>query len=82
MDTKLTVLCGEDSPKQICPKCAPKSKKEEVVDYNMDIRLEQVVEYEPSTRLITLPCSHTFTIETLDGHAQMADYYVESEQGK
>ena len=44
--------------------------------------LEQVMQDEPNTRFITLPCRHIFTVETLDGHVQMSDFYDQQETGE
>jgi hypothetical protein len=35
-----------------------------------------------SERLITLDCGHIFTVETLDGHCHMGEYYVVDLMGK
>ena len=34
-----------------------------------------------SERLIKLPCGHTFTVETLDGHCKMSEYYETDPMG-
>ncbi|KAJ7163577.1 hypothetical protein C8R43DRAFT_1171786, partial [Mycena crocata] len=79
-------VCGEDCMIQVCSLCAPDAVKEDVVDFLMYRKLKDV---EPATGtldelLITLPkCGHVFTVETLDGHCGMTDFYTrEGAEGK
>jgi len=58
--------------------CQEQSRLDCRVDLSIGNTLEQVIEEDPTTRFITLPCSHTLSIETLDGHAQINDYYHQS----
>jgi hypothetical protein len=44
--------------------------------------LETVVHEEPNTRFITLACQHVFTVESLDGHFQMGDFYEQDDIGR
>lgn len=37
---------------------------------------------DPAERLITLACKHAFTVETLDGHCRMSEFYVVDEMGR
>ena len=62
--------------------CQEQSRLDCRVDLSIGNTLEQVIEEDPTTRFITLPCSHTLSIETLDGHAQINDYYHQSAEGK
>ncbi|KAJ7497553.1 hypothetical protein FB451DRAFT_1211927 [Mycena latifolia] len=79
-------VCGEDCSIQTCPICAPDNVKQNVVDLLLYRKLEDI---EPSAGtldelLITLPkCHHVFTVETLDGHCGMGDFYTrEGAEGK
>ncbi|KAK7005664.1 hypothetical protein R3P38DRAFT_3038842 [Favolaschia claudopus] len=71
-------VCGEDCNIQICPICAPIHLRQTVVDFVLYRTLDDV---EPDTGtldelVITLPkCRHVFTVETLDGHCNMTDFY-------
>ena len=75
----LSTVCGEKCQKQICVLClAPDSeKRKDVVDLVMQRTLAEIdlSSTDVSERLITLDCRHTFTVETLDGHCSMQDYY-------
>ncbi|KAJ6587167.1 hypothetical protein DFH09DRAFT_248112 [Mycena vulgaris] len=72
-------VCGEDCLLQVCPVCAPTNLKQNIVDLILYRKLEDV---EPSAGtldelLITLPkCGHVFTVETLDGHCGMNEFYT------
>ncbi|KAI0056438.1 hypothetical protein BV25DRAFT_1872764 [Artomyces pyxidatus] len=70
-------VCGEPCASQICVSCLPQDRRSDIVDFilqrsleDIDLSLEDV-----SERLISLECGHTFTMETLDGHCGMANYY-------
>ncbi|KAJ8583241.1 hypothetical protein M405DRAFT_937339 [Rhizopogon salebrosus TDB-379] len=82
---KCPSVCGEECDVQICPRCAPGDKKNQVVDFIMQRTLSEV-EPELGTldeMTITIPsCKHTFTIETLDGHCGMSDFYLQKEPGE
>ncbi|KAJ7496030.1 hypothetical protein B0H11DRAFT_2171669 [Mycena galericulata] len=72
-------VCGEDCTIQICPVCAPDNLKQNVVDLLMYRQLQDVQPTEGTLEelLITLPkCGHVFTVETLDGHCGMGDFYT------
>ncbi|KAF8210466.1 P-loop containing nucleoside triphosphate hydrolase protein [Mycena galopus ATCC 62051] len=72
-------VCGEDCTIQTCPICAPDHFKEAVVDFVLYRKLDDI---DPSAGtldelLITLPkCRHVFTVETLDGHCGIGDFYT------
>lgn len=70
-------MCGEPCSQQICPLCAPKDKKKDIVDLIMQRTLADLdsSSRDVAERIITLDCGHTFTVETLDGHCSMTDYY-------
>lgn len=79
---KIFTVCGEDCTIQICPQCAPGHIKTSVVDFIMQRTLEDVDPDQGSLDelLIRLPkCQHVFTVETLDGHCGMTDYYQREE---
>ncbi|OAX35179.1 hypothetical protein K503DRAFT_868436 [Rhizopogon vinicolor AM-OR11-026] len=79
---KCPSVCGEDCQVQLCPQCASDDKKNHVVDFIMQRTLSEVTP-ELGTldeMTITIPsCKHTFTIETLDGHCGMSDFYRQRE---
>ncbi|KAF8867865.1 P-loop containing nucleoside triphosphate hydrolase protein [Gymnopilus junonius] len=72
-------VCGEDCSMQSCPQCSPPYKKEQVVDLILSRTLADI---EPESGglddlVITIPsCRHVFTVETLDGHTGMTDFYT------
>ena len=72
------LVCGEDCYIQICPSCADANTKSKVVDFIMGRTMEDI-DINQNTLdeiLITLPiCSHSFTVETLDGHCDMTQFY-------
>ncbi|KAJ7091139.1 hypothetical protein C8R44DRAFT_817142 [Mycena epipterygia] len=79
-------VCGENCAIQICPICATDTVKQNVVDFLLYRKLEDI---EPTAGtldelLITLPkCGHVFTVETLDGHCGMQNFYTrEGAEGK
>ncbi|KAG1904255.1 uncharacterized protein F5891DRAFT_1206968, partial [Suillus fuscotomentosus] len=82
---KCPSVCGEDCDIQICPQCASDDKKRHVVDFILQRTLSEVTP-ELNTldeMLITIPsCKHTFTVETLDGHCSMNDFYVQNDFGQ
>lgn len=49
----------------------------EVVDFLLQRKLNEIdlSSHDVGDRLITLGCGHIFTVETLDGHCGMNDYY-------
>lgn len=70
-------LCGESCGRQVCPQCATPDQKEQVVDMILSTTLEDIdlTDSGLDNILITLPCKHTFTVETLDGVCGLRDYY-------
>ncbi|KAJ8523127.1 hypothetical protein ONZ45_g408 [Pleurotus djamor] len=77
-------VCGEDCTIQICNICAPESRLSQVVDL---ILYRTLGDIDPDMNAvdeltITLPkCRHVFTVETLDGHTGLGDYYTSDEAG-
>ncbi|KDR70088.1 hypothetical protein GALMADRAFT_255486 [Galerina marginata CBS 339.88] len=71
-------VCGENCAVQVCPKCAPAHKKDQVVDLILSRTLLDVMPELGGLDelLITIPsCGHVFTVETLDGHTGINDFY-------
>ncbi|KAF9268371.1 hypothetical protein L218DRAFT_954733 [Marasmius fiardii PR-910] len=70
-------VCGEPCSDQTCVECLPTEAKADIVDFLMQRTLAEIDMDldETSDRLITLRCGHIFTVETLDGHCHMSDYY-------
>ncbi len=76
-------VCGEPCLQQKCIECLSDEDKMDIVDYAMQRTLAEIPvgSEDISDRLITLDCGHVFTVETLDGHCQMIDYYEVDEMG-
>ncbi|KAK0433784.1 hypothetical protein EV421DRAFT_1718181 [Armillaria borealis] len=76
-------VCGEPCLQQKCIECLSDEDKMDIVDYAMQRTLADIPvgSEDISDKLITLDCGHVFTIETLDGHCQMTDYYEVDEMG-
>ncbi|KAJ8454017.1 hypothetical protein ONZ51_g13274 [Trametes cubensis] len=60
-----------------CVLCLEQDRKSDIVDFIMQRRLDEVdlESTDVSDRLVTLACGHIFTVETLDGHCGMSEYY-------
>ena len=71
------LVCGEPCEQQTCVECLPEERKADIVDFIMQRRLDEVdlSSDDIAERLIKLECGHIFTVETLDGHCKMSDYY-------
>ncbi|KAH9052543.1 hypothetical protein EDB87DRAFT_1570453 [Lactarius vividus] len=76
-------ICGEPCEQQICIICLPDERKVDIVDFIMQRRLDEIDlnSDDISERLIRLECGHTFTVETLDGHCNMSEYYESDAMG-
>lgn len=62
----------------MCLECAPKEQLEAIADMILQRSLRELDPSRGSVDelIITLPsCKHTFTVETLDGHCGIQDYY-------
>ncbi|GAA6061540.1 hypothetical protein JCM10212_002747 [Sporobolomyces blumeae] len=73
----------EPCEKQVCPKCALPDRKTDVVDF---ILMSTLADFDPndpdpSQRLITIDCGHTFTVETLDGLFEIELFYSRDSEG-
>ncbi|KAH9032058.1 AAA domain-containing protein [Lactarius pseudohatsudake] len=57
--------------------CGHRCPSIDIVDFIMQRRLDEIdlSSDDISERLIKLECGHIFTVETLDGHCNMSDYY-------
>lgn len=72
------IVCGEPCDSQICPTCASEVEQDQLVDLIMGTKMNET---DPNSDdladiLVTLPCRHTFTVETLDGHCDINSYYI------
>jgi hypothetical protein len=77
-------VCGEDCQIQVCAECAPDHKKNQIVDFILQRTLDEVIPESGAIdeMTITIPsCKHTFTVETLDGHCGMSDFYNQKDLG-
>ncbi|GBE80241.1 hypothetical protein SCP_0214510 [Sparassis crispa] len=77
-------VCGEPCASQKCPLCLPEDRKADIVDFIMQRKLGDLdlSSTDVSERLITLYCGHLFTVETLDGHCRMSEYYEVDPSGR
>ncbi|KAF5371448.1 hypothetical protein D9757_009974 [Collybiopsis confluens] len=77
-------VCGENCAQQKCAQCLPEDAKQDIVDFLMQRTLAEIDldSDDIGDRLITLDCGHIFTVETLDGHCHMADFYEIDELGR
>ena len=79
-------VCGEACEIQVCRECATPHQLDSMADYNTLQTLRQVLnddkELKTDTRLITLECGHAFTVDTLDGHVGLTDFYMRSPSGE
>jgi hypothetical protein len=73
----LSPVCGEPCDEQACILCLPEERKVDIVDFIMQRTLAEIDlnSEDISERLIRLACGHIFTVETLDGHCNMSEYY-------
>jgi hypothetical protein len=57
--------------------CLPEEEKLDIVDFILQRKLAEIDlnAEDISERLIRLACGHIFTVETLDGHCNMSEYY-------
>ncbi|KAI0028475.1 hypothetical protein K488DRAFT_58479 [Vararia minispora EC-137] len=77
-------VCGEPCERQICVTCASEDKKADIVDWLLQRTLSEIdlASVDIADRLITLDCSHVFTVETLDGICDMRAYYEVGQIGE
>lgn len=70
-------VCGEPCTAQACLTCLPEERRQDIADFIMQRTLSDIdlSSHDVSDRLITLDCGHIFTVETLDGHCGMGEYY-------
>lgn len=71
-------VCGELCPEtRYCQKCADKSVKDMMVDYIMGYHYTEIDLDE--TPCIIPSCGHILTLESMDGHMELAKYYTISD---
>ncbi|KAI0667327.1 hypothetical protein C8Q78DRAFT_404096 [Trametes maxima] len=77
-------VCGEPCSSQKCVVCIREDRKADIVDFIMQRRLDEIdlESADVGDRLVTLACGHIFTVETLDGHCGMHDYYEVDPMGR
>src|SRR5260221_13568860 len=70
-------VCGEPCAIQKCVACMTDEAKTAIADFIMQRAISEVdsASKDISDKLITLECGHIFTVETLDGHCSMSEYY-------
>ena len=70
-------VCGEPCEQQTCISCLPDERKVDIVDFITQRNLAEIDlgSKDISECLIKLACGHIFTVETLDGHCNMSEYY-------
>ncbi|KAL7414053.1 hypothetical protein BDY24DRAFT_350847 [Mrakia frigida] len=82
---KLDPVCGERCP-TACLECSPAARKNDVVDVLLGRTLEEVSRVVGQDGIenlvVTLPCSHSWTVETLDGIVELSNFYEQDEDGK
>ncbi|KAF2718114.1 hypothetical protein K431DRAFT_275483 [Polychaeton citri CBS 116435] len=67
-------ICGAECPNStFCQTCAPENVKDLRADLVM-LSAYSEIDLEENPVIVT-PCGHVFTIESLDGHLSMSDYY-------
>ncbi|KAF1994313.1 P-loop containing nucleoside triphosphate hydrolase protein [Amniculicola lignicola CBS 123094] len=73
-------ICGEVCPGvAFCQICAHPDIKATVVDFILSSTFEEVdLDTNPC---IIPPCGHTLTLESMDGHMSMSDFYVSNVEG-
>ncbi|CZR66499.1 related to NF-X1 finger and helicase domain protein [Phialocephala subalpina] len=73
-------ICGETCPDaRYCQVCAKESVKTMVVDYIMSSTYEEI-DLDESPCIIP-SCGHILTLESMDGHMSMSDFYTSDETG-
>jgi hypothetical protein len=75
----LILVCGEPCDIQVCTICATEEQLEQTCDFVMQATLRQVIEEDPTCRLIALECGHIFTVDTLDGTLDMSKCYTKDQ---
>ena len=73
-------VCGETCPDpRYCQMCAEPKIKEMIVDFILSSTFEEI-DLDESPCIIP-PCGHILTLETMDGHMSMSDFYESDELG-
>ncbi|PKC03010.1 hypothetical protein RhiirA5_452565 [Rhizophagus irregularis] len=77
---KCAGVCGEVCPsKDFCVICAPEKVKDQISDVICRSTFREIDWNEE--RMIVLTCRHVFTMETMDMHMEMKDYFEGSIEG-
>jgi hypothetical protein len=73
-------ICGEVCPGvAYCQICAPTTVKEMVVDFILSSTFEEIdLDENPC---IMPSCGHILTLESMDGHMSMSDFYTMTDEG-
>lgn len=73
-------ICGEICPSvRHCQICADPSIKQTVVDFILSSTFEEInLDVEPC---IIPSCGHILTLESMDGHMNMSDFYIMDDEG-
>jgi hypothetical protein len=73
-------ICGEVCPEvAYCQICAPQNVKEMVVDFILSSTFEEIdLDEEPC---IVPSCGHILTLESMDGHMSIPDFYLTNDEG-
>ncbi|KAF3218324.1 hypothetical protein TWF106_007686 [Orbilia oligospora] len=66
-------ICGEKCPdKKFCRECG----SDEVLDFQVDMLMLGTYRESKDEPIIFLPCNHYYTVSTLDGTANMKDFFA------
>ncbi|KAF3130126.1 hypothetical protein TWF594_010522 [Orbilia oligospora] len=66
-------ICGEKCPdKKFCRECG----SDEVLDFQVDMLMLETYRNSKDEPIIFLPCNHYYTVSTLDGTANMKDFFA------
>ncbi|KAG9309780.1 hypothetical protein JVU11DRAFT_10154 [Chiua virens] len=76
-------VCGEDCAIQACPQCVSEGQKLQATEFVQCTLAEADTDLGSLDKLITIPsCRHVFTVETLDEHCGMTDFYSCGQDGR
>lgn len=77
---RCTSICGEVCPdNSYCQVCAQSATKEMVVDFILSSTFKEIdLDENPC---IVPSCGHILTIESMDGHMSMSDFYIMDGEG-
>jgi len=75
-------ICGEPCKDQRCPVCLSAQATVPVVNLAQKLRDIDLSSPALSNHLVSLDCGHLFTIEYLDRHYEIYDYYARDNRGR